>query len=239
MGATPGGYIAPMGSIADNVSAVRERVAEALERCGRGGERVTIVAVTKTFGAEVVDAVIRAGVSDIGENRVQEFLAKREQVTLPCRWHLVGPLQRNKATKAIGAFHTIQSLDGVRIAQTLDRLGTERGVTTRALLEVNTSAESSKHGVGADEATDVAAEIAALSSISLEGLMTVGPLSMDADQTRRCFRTLFTLRESIRGATGLAMPELSMGMSGDFEIALEEGATILRLGRVITGERST
>jgi pyridoxal phosphate enzyme (YggS family) len=227
-----------MGIVADNVARVRERIARALDRCGRGGEAVTIVAVTKTFGAEVVEQVIDAGIADIGENRVQEFLAKRDAVKAPCRWHLVGPLQRNKATKAIGAFHMIQSIDGVRIAQTLDRLGEERGVRTRALLEVNTSREASKHGVSPQQAPDVAAEIGAFGSIALEGLMTIGPTSVDPDETRRCFRKLFDLRDRVRRATGLPMPELSMGMTGDFEIAIEEGATIVRLGRVITGERS-
>jgi pyridoxal phosphate enzyme (YggS family) len=232
------GTVAPMESIRDNVRAVQERVARALERCGRGGERVTIVAVTKTFGADVVEAVIRAGIADIGENRVQEFLAKRDAVGLPCRWHLVGPLQRNKATKAVGAFHTIQSVDSVRIAQALGRLGGERGLTTRAFLEVNTSGEQSKHGVGVDEAAGVAAEIAGLAHLSLEGLMTVGPVTMDPVDTRHAFKTLYELRERVRAATGLPIPELSMGMSGDFEMALEEGATVVRLGRVITGERS-
>lgn len=227
-----------MGTIADNVARVRERVGAALDRCGRAGDDVTVVAVTKTWGPEVVDEVVRAGIEDVGENRIQEFLGKRERVTEPCRWHLVGHLQRNKATKAIGAFHMIQSIDSVRLAQTLDRLGGQRGVTTRGLLEVNTSGETSKHGVWPDEAADIAAEVGALERVDLLGLMTIGPVSIDPVETRRCFRQLYDLRETIRTASGLTLPELSMGMTGDFEIAIEEGATIVRLGRVITGERS-
>lgn len=227
-----------MGTIADNVARVRERIEGALARCGRPQGAVTIVAVTKTFGADVVNEVIDAGIADVGENRVQEFLAKRDAVTKPCRWHLVGHLQRNKATKTIGAFHMIQSIDGVRIAQTLDRLGSERGIDTRVLLEVNTSGEEGKHGVTPGEAADVAAEVGALRHVTLDGLMTIGPVSVDPVDTRRCFRLLFGLRERIRAASGLPLPELSMGMTGDFEIAVEEGATIVRLGRVITGERA-
>ncbi len=225
-----------MGSIADNIGRVRERIAGALAHSGHTGE-VTIVAVTKTFGADMVNDVLRAGITDVGENRIQEFLAKRDDVIEPCNWHLIGHLQRNKATKAVGSFHMIQSIDGVRIAQTLDRLGRERSVTTRALLEVNTSGEASKHGVEVDEAADVAAEIGAMTNVVLEGLMTIGPVSIDPVDTRRCFVALRELRERIRTAAGLALPQLSMGMSGDFEIAVEEGATIVRLGRVITGER--
>jgi pyridoxal phosphate enzyme (YggS family) len=222
--------------IAENVRRVRERVAGALARAGRTDE-VTIVAVTKTFGPEVVDAVVAAGIADIGENRVQEFLAKSLRVAHPCRWHLVGPLQRNKATKAIGRFHLLHAIDGVRVAEALDRLGGERDTRTRVLLEVNTSGERSKHGVHPDQTPAAAAAIAALPRVALAGLMTMGPASVDPAQTRRCFRLLCALRESVSAETGLDLAELSMGMSEDFEVAIEEGATIVRLGRIITGER--
>ncbi|MDH3198580.1 MAG: YggS family pyridoxal phosphate-dependent enzyme [Candidatus Krumholzibacteria bacterium] len=215
---------------------VRERVAGALARAGRTDE-VTVVAVTKTFGPEVVDAVVAAGIADIGENRVQEFLAKSTLVTHPCRWHLVGPLQRNKATKAIGRFHLLHAIDGVRVAEALDRLGGERDTHTRVLLEVNTSGEPSKHGVDPDHAPAAAAAIAALPRVALAGLMTMGPASVDPARTRRCFRLLCALRGRVNAENGLALAELSMGMSEDFEIAIEEGATIVRLGRIITGER--
>lgn len=228
-----------MSTIAENVARVRERVAAALERSGRGGEEVTVVAVTKTFGAGVVDTVIESGIADIGENRVQELLAKREDVTGTCRWHLVGHLQRNKATKVVGAVHMIQSLDSMRLARTLDRLAGERGVTVRALLQVNTSGEASKEGVSPEEAPGVAADVAGLEHVSLDGLMTIGPVTMNPVDTRRCFRQLRDLRDRIRASAGLSMPHLSMGMSGDFEIALEEGATIVRIGRTITGERAS
>ncbi len=226
-----------MDSIRDNVMRARERIAAALERSGRSGDNVTLVGVTKTWGADMVDALVGAGIEDIGENRIQEFLEKQGHVSCKCRWHMIGHLQRNKAVKAVGCFHCVQSLDSVRIAGALDRLGRERGVTTRALLQVNTSGESSKHGFAEDAAGDGAAQIAALGAIDLVGLMTIGPVTMDPAGTRQCFRRLFGLRERIRHSTGLQLPELSMGMSGDFEMAIEEGATVVRLGTVLTGTR--
>jgi len=225
-----------MERIAETVMRVRERVDAARARAGRT-DTVTIVAVTKTFGAEMVDAIVAAGIPDIGENRVQEFLAKSERVERPCRWHLLGPLQRNKAGKVIGRFHLLHAVDGVRVAETLDRHGRERGVITKVLLEVNTSGEPGKHGVAPDAVVPAAAAIAGLPAVALEGLMTIGPVSMEPEETRRCFRLLRSLRDRARAETDLALETLSMGMSADFEIAIEEGATIVRLGRVITGDR--
>jgi len=226
-----------MSSIRDNVLRARDRVDAALRSCGRDGDHVTIVGVTKTWGAEMVDALVEAGIEDVGENRIQEFLGKYDQVKRPCRWHLVGHLQRNKATKAIGRFHTIQSLDGVRIAETLSRLGAERGVSTRALVQVNTSREPSKHGLPVTEAEEAVIAMAELPSIVLDGLMTIGPVSTDPDDTRRCFQELYRLRERINPLLDRPLTELSMGMSGDFELAIREGATIVRLGTVLTGKR--
>lgn len=225
-------------SIAGNVARVRGIIASTCRRAGRDPAGVTLVAVTKTFGPEMVDAVIAAGVEDIGENRIQEFLAKSGEVRGRCRWHLIGPLQRNKATKAIGRFHMVQSIDRVEIAQTLERLGAERGLLTRGLLEVNTSGEESKHGVSPEEAPAALDAMERLEHLRIEGLMTIGPLSPDPDDTRRAFQGLHELRERLRGTSGLPLPELSMGMSGDFEIAIEEGATIVRVGTAITGPRA-
>jgi pyridoxal phosphate enzyme (YggS family) len=227
-----------MTSIRDNVLRVQERMAAAVSRAGRGGERVTIVGVTKTWGPEMVDALVEAGIEDVGENRIQEFLGKCERVSRSCRWHLVGHLQKNKATKAVGRFHCVQSLDSVRIAETLSRLGTERGVSTRALLQVNTSREPSKYGLPVDQAEEAAAAIAELPAIDLSGLMTIGPASIEPTETRRCFRELYELRERINRSLAEPLTELSMGMSADFEAAIEEGATIIRLGTVLTGPRA-
>lgn len=226
-----------MLSIADNIARVRERGQAALERAGRAAGEVTTVAVTKTFGADVVREVIRGGILDIGENRVQELLAKQDEIGDACRWHLVGPLQRNKAGKVVGRVELIHSIDGVRIAETVDRIAKERGERVRVLLEVNTSGEASKHGVGPTEAPRVAETIARMEFVELEGVMTIGPTSVDAAQTRSCFRALAGLARELRGVTGRTLPIISMGMSEDFEIAIEEGATLIRLGRVITGDR--
>jgi pyridoxal phosphate enzyme (YggS family) len=224
--------------IAENVARVRENIASICRGAGRDPGEITLVAVTKTFGPEMVDAVVAAGVEDIGENRIQEFLSKSDGVRSACRWHLIGPLQRNKATKAIGRFHMVQSIDRVEIARMLDRLGRERGLETRALLQVNTSGEASKHGVAPSEAAAALDEVRRLEHIRIEGLMTIGPLSPEPGDTRRAFRELYELRERLRNASDLPLPQLSMGMSGDYEMAIEEGATIVRLGTVITGPRA-
>jgi pyridoxal phosphate enzyme (YggS family) len=226
-----------MDAITAQVVALRTRVAAALERSGRVNQAVTVVAVTKTFPAETVQAVIRAGILDIGENRVQEMLAKAAQVEEPCRWHLVGPLQRNKAGKVVGLAHLLHAIDGVAIAQTVDRIAGERGLKVKVLLEVNTSGESAKHGVAPDEAGRLGDYLATLPHLDWQGLMTIGPAGGDAKATRACFRKLASLATELRAHTGLSLPELSMGMSDDFETAIEEGATLIRPGRAITGER--
>lgn len=227
-----------MTDINENLAVVRGRIASACARVGRSPENVTIVAVTKTHGSSVVDAVIDAGVADVGENRVQEFLRKQPEVRLPCRWHLVGTLQRNKATKAIGRFELIHSLDRVSLAETLNRLGEERGIHTRVLLEVNTSGEESKHGFEAGEVVQAARRVEALPQLELDGFMTLGPLTDDMTAIRRSFQSLFRLREKAEQSLGRGLPHLSMGMSDDFEIAVEEGATVVRLGRVLLGNRA-
>lgn len=225
-----------MTPISENVARVRARLATAASRCGRSAEEITLVAVTKTFDASVVREVVAAGVPDIGENRVQELLAKQEALAgLDCRWHLVGPLQRNKAGKVVGRVDLVHAIDGVRIAQALDRVAGERGLRARVLLEVNTSGESSKHGVAPADARAAADALCACERLDWDGLMTIGPL--ENGDTRACFRMLARLSEELRAATGKKLPILSMGMSDDFEMAIEEGSTMIRVGRCITGER--
>jgi len=226
-------------NITDNLKRIQGRIAEACTRIGRPIESVTIVAVTKTHGPETVNAVLEAGLMDIGENRIQEFLSKRDELARPCRWHLIGPLQSNKATKAIGQFELVHSVDRFKIAETLNRLGEENDIRTRVLLEVNTTKETTKHGFEPAEAPEMAVRIAELPALELEGLMTLGPLTDDETAVRRSFQSLFRLREKIEGSLGRSLPHLSMGMSNDFEIAVEEGATLVRLGRVLLGERQT
>ncbi len=241
------GKMRPMSSIPEsfhetvkeNVIRVRERVSEAQRRAGREGENVVLVAITKTFDADIVRAVIAAGITDIGENRVQELLAKQDVIGRDaCRWHLVGPLQRNKAGKIVGRVELLHAIDGIRIAETLDRIARERGVRMPFLLEVNTSGEASKHGVSPMDAREAADKLMRLEGLAWEGLMTIGPLSGGEPEARACFRALAQLAAKLRAATGRDLPVLSMGMSDDFETAIEEGSTMIRVGRGITGKRA-
>lgn len=211
----------------------------AAERSGRSSSDVTIVAVTKTFGPERVEEAIRGGILDVGENRVQEFLGKADLVSLECRWHLVGHLQTNKVNKAIGRFALIQSVDSRKLAERLSRAGEERGITTDILIEVNTSGEASKHGFDPDETVDAFGEIVRLPALSVRGLMTVGPWVEDETIVASAFARLRELKEEIeRSVPGdLVLEHLSMGMSDDFELAIREGSTMIRLGRILFGER--
>lgn len=219
------------------VRSARERIAAACARAGRRPDEVTLVGVTKTCGPEVVDALIDAGIADVGESRIQEYLQKNPAVTRACRWHFIGTLQRNKASKAVGEFEMIQSVDSLRLAEALSRLSGERGVTTRVLLEVNTSGEETKHGFESGEVVSAAERVAGMAGLSMEGLMTIGPFTDDPERIRRAFVELRALRDRAQAALGRPLPHLSMGMSDDFEIAVEEGSTIVRLGRVLVGER--
>ena len=227
-------------TITENLERVRERIARAADRAGRAPAAITIVAVTKTHGPEIVTQAIEAGIADIGENKVQEFLAKAGAVKLPCRWHFVGHLQTNKVAKVIGRFALIQSVDSFRLAEQLSRSGANAGVTTDILLEVNTSGEESKFGLPLDGAMTMCSLIAGLPNLRIRGLMTVGPLVSDPIVVGAAFAKLRLLRDEIEAARieNVSMGHLSMGMTDDFEIAIVEGSTMVRLGRVLFGERA-
>ena len=226
-------------SFAENLTRVRERIGRAAERAGRSPSDITIVAVTKTFGPEKVEEAVRGGVRDVGENRIQEFLEKSEQVSLDCRWHLVGHLQTNKVGKAVGRFALIQSVDSIKLARKLSRAGEERETETDILIEVNTSGEKSKHGFDPAETVDAFGEIVSMPALSVRGLMTVGPWVEDETVVASAFSGLRRLKEEIERSVsgGPALEHLSMGMSDDFELAVLEGSTMVRLGRVLFGER--
>jgi pyridoxal phosphate enzyme (YggS family) len=225
--------------IEENYRRVKERVAEAAMKTGRDPSEITIVAVTKTHPAETVEAALAAGVTDVGENRVQEFLSKEPGVTSPCRWHLIGHLQTNKVNKVIGKFSMIHSVDSLKLAEKLGSAGERNGVTTDILVEVNTSGEESKFGLEIDNALELCTGIADLPALNLRGLMTVGPWVEDTALLSKAFGSLRLLGEKIKdeGIKGISMEHLSMGMTDDFEIAIAEGSTIVRLGRVIFGAR--
>ena len=224
--------------LAGRVAEVRERIERARERAGRSG-RVTLVAVTKTHPAEVVQAAIRAGVADVGENRVQELEQKVPEVGRGAvRWHLIGHLQRNKVAKALPLFDLLHSLDSLRLAQALSDAAVKSGATVRALVEVNSAGEETKGGVPAAEAVEVVGRMAELPGLELLGMMTMAPFTDDQAVVRRAFqRTRALCEDTARQVAGFKGHELSMGMSNDFEIAVEEGATLVRVGSSIFGER--
>jgi PLP dependent protein len=210
-------------SVQDNLKSVRERIA----RTGRNPEEITIVAVTKGFGADRAREALAAGLTTLGENRVQEALRKMDDVT-GAEWHLIGHLQTNKVKQATGRFALIQSVDSVRLAEHI----AAGDPTQRVLLEVNISGEAQKSGVAPEVTTEVARVVGEL--LQLRGLMGIGPLQGDPAPA---FRMLKRLHDDAEQRLGRALPILSMGMSGDFEAALAAGSTMLRLGQVLFGPR--
>ncbi|HUF30151.1 MAG TPA: YggS family pyridoxal phosphate-dependent enzyme, partial [Gemmatimonadaceae bacterium] len=201
------------------------------------GQQVTLIAVTKTHGPDVVDAAARAGVCDVGENKVQEALSKMPDVTEPVRWHLIGHMQRNKV-KHVDQFALVHSVDSERLARALDAHGQARGKAVEVLLQVNVSGEASKGGVEPDELDRVAQVLAELPGLRVRGVMTMAPFDAGEGTLRRVFAGARNARSALVAA-GLAADELSMGMSGDYEVAVEEGATMVRLGTVLFGARTT
>ncbi len=217
-------------------AALPERLAQVrAEVARRASHAVTIVAVTKGFGTDAIRAALDAGLTDIGENRVQEALQKQDALggLTGIRWHLIGHLQRNKARVAAGRFELIHSLDSSELVQELDRRLT---APQRVLLQVNVAGEEQKSGCMPDEAPALARQIAACQHLRLEGLMTLAPFTDDEDVQRRTFRGLRLLRDRIK-EEGLWLPTLSMGMSGDYASAVAEGATVIRLGTALFGPR--
>lgn len=226
------------GELAGRVARVRERIERARARAGRVGE-VTLVAVTKTYPAEAVRAVLAAGVADAGENRVQELEEKVGEVgRAAIRWHLIGHLQRNKAAKAVALFDLIHSLDSLRLAEALSAAAVKSGGEVGALVQVNASGEASKGGFEPAELVDAVGRIAELPGMRVRGLMSMAAFTDDEAAVRRSFATTRGLLDEVaRQVPALAGRELSMGMSNDFEIAVEEGSTLVRVGSVLFGER--
>jgi PLP dependent protein len=225
--------------LAETLGGVRERVERSLERGGRR-DAVRIVAVTKGHSADAVRAALRAGVEAVGENRVQELESKvREVGRAAAEWHMIGHLQRNKARAGVGLFDWIHSVDSLRLARALSQEAEREGGTVRGLLQVNVSGEGSKGGFGEEEVVAALEELETLGGLAVHGLMTMAPWTDDEPTLRRTFRrTRELLERCAREGPGVVRGrELSMGMSNDFEIAIEEGATMVRLGTVLFGER--
>ncbi len=226
-------------SIRENVREVRERMAGAAERALRDPEEIALVAVTKTVEPPLIVEAIEAGVTCIGENRVQEAERKFGDDLPPVERHLVGHLQTNKVKKALELFDMIQSVDSLRLAREISTRCEVRGTTIDVLVEVNTSGEDTKYGLPPEEVLAAVEEMADLRGLAVRGLMTIGAFLPDPEDVRPCFRQLRGIRNEIeeRVVPGVSMEHLSMGMTNDFEVAIEEGATIVRVGRAIFGER--
>jgi pyridoxal phosphate enzyme (YggS family) len=224
---------AGQSAIRDRVAAARARIAVAAERAGRLPADVRIVAVTKTLSPETVAAALAAGLQDIGENYVQEARAKREAAGGKGCWHLIGGLQRNKVRAAVAVFDRIDSVDSSAVASAVSSAAQAAGRTLPVLLEVNLGGEASKRGIRPEGVEGLARDVLGLPGLVLEGLMAIPPLAAEAEATRPYFRSLRELRDRTATRVGVELPHLSMGMSNDFAVAVEEGATWVRLGRAL------
>ena len=223
--------------IAANIARVKERIARAASQAGRDPETVCLVAVTKTFPAESIIEAYRCGLRDFGENRVQEFQQKLPQLNLPeATFHLIGHLQSNKVRPAM-AFDWVQTMDSERLARRLNDAAAAANKTLSVLIEVKLGEEEAKTGVTEQDTERLAARIQSYNRLELRGLMTMPPLTEDPEKARPYFRRLCRLRDRLQEAGFHQVRELSMGMSHDFEIAIDEGATIVRVGTAIFGER--
>ncbi len=227
-----------MSTIKDNLVRVYDRISKAAERTGREASSIHLIAVSKTKPLAMIEDALRAGVTDFGENRVQEALEKARPED-GATWHMIGPLQRNKAKAAVRIFDMIHSVDRLSLGQELDRRLQAAGRIMPVLIQVNTSSEETKAGVEPDRALELAEQLSVLSGLSVRGLMTIPAFSPDPEDARPAFRLLRDTRDRIAsaGVTGIGMDVLSMGMSHDFEVAIEEGADMIRVGTAIFGAR--
>jgi pyridoxal phosphate enzyme (YggS family) len=227
-----------MSELAERLDRVRRRIAAAAAGAGRDPSEVTLVAVGKTFPAEVVREAVVAGATDLGENRVQEAAAKRPLIPA-ARWHLIGPLQRNKAKLALDSFDIIHTIDRTELADRLQNLLVEHWPARRlpVTLEINVGRERQKAGALPEEARDLLLHAMSCDRLEVRGLMAIPPWGDDPEASRPFFRELRELRDELQQTVQVALPELSMGMSHDFEVAIAEGATLVRVGTAIFGAR--
>jgi pyridoxal phosphate enzyme (YggS family) len=223
--------------LAANLEAVQHRIAAACQRAGRDPSSVTLVAVTKTQPPEVVAEASKAGLSLFGENKVQEAKAKIPLCPSHLRWHMVGHLQSNKCRDAVALFQMIESVDSLRLAEEVARRAEQASKTMPILLEVNAVGEASKFGYQPEQLLAELSQVNALPRLEVHGLMTVPPWTPDPERVRPVFRQLRELKARCEQILGAPLPHLSMGMSGDFEVAIEEGATIIRVGTALFGAR--
>lgn len=223
--------------INEKLGLVQSKIAEAARRSGRRPDEVELVAVTKTFPVEVIREAFEAGHRLFGENRVQELLAKQPLMPSSARWHLIGHLQSNKVRKALPVVEAIHSVDSLDLARDINRIAAESGATPRVFLEVNVAGEASKHGFAPAELEAAFDSVLSLDRLEIQGLMCVPPISAEPEDSRRHFVFLREFRDKLEGRAGIPLRGLSMGMSCDYEVAVEEGATIVRVGSAIFGGR--
>ena len=228
-------------SVRENLLRIQEKIAGAAARAGRNADEITLIGVSKTHPASAIREALEAGVRHFVENRVQEWEGKRTGTEgLAATWHLIGHLQSNKAVRAAKLFHSIDSVDDLALAQRLDRARVDAGITgtLRVLIEVRVAPEETKSGVETQDLPRLAEEVAGLGRLEFAGLMCIPPFLEQAEKVRPYFRRLRELRDQLLKSLGRALPVLSMGMSHDFEVAIEEGATEVRVGTALFGSRN-
>ncbi|MEY2537637.1 MAG: dependent protein [Verrucomicrobiota bacterium] len=228
-----------MESVQENLERVREQIAAAAKKAGRKIDDIELVAISKTHDAERVREAAAAGQQVFGESRVQEARVKIPETPSNLRWHFVGHLQKNKIRHALPLFELFHGIDSLELAQDINRIADEAGADARILLEVNVAGEGSKFGFKPERVRTEMESLLALPRLSIEGLMTIPPLAREAEQSRKIFVQLRELRDALDQEFGLRLSHLSMGMTNDFPIAVEEGATLVRVGTAIFGERAT
>ena len=227
--------------VKENLMEVESRVQAACERAGRPREDVLLIAVSKTKPVELIREIMETGTKDFGENKVQEMCNKIEEIREPLNWHLIGHLQRNKVKYIVDKAYLINSVDSLRLADESQKEAVKKNVSkVPVLIEVNMAQEASKDGINASETEELVREIAKLPNVQIRGLMTIAPFVDDPEENRVHFRAMRELRDHLKAMNipGVEMKELSMGMTNDFEVAIEEGATMIRVGTAIFGERN-
>jgi pyridoxal phosphate enzyme (YggS family) len=227
-----------MSDIAENLERVRSQVALAARKSGRSSDDIELVAITKTHPAEKVRQALEAGQTLFGESRVQEARAKIPLLPSSLRWHFVGHLQKNKIRHALSLFELFHSVDSLALAQEMNRIANEEGMHPRVLLEINVAGEGSKFGFKPETVRAEMESLLSLNRLSIEGLMTIPPLDEEAEASRKFFVDLRELRDALEKQYTVKLPTLSMGMTNDYIVAVEEGATLVRVGTAIFGKRS-
>jgi pyridoxal phosphate enzyme (YggS family) len=227
-----------MAEVAENLERVRSQIADAAKKSGRALDEIELVAISKTHDAERVRAAYEAGQTLFGESKVQEARAKIPELPSATRWHFVGHLQKNKIRHALPLFELFHGIDDLDLAQDLNRIADEEGMHPRILLEINLAGEASKFGFKPDALRNEIETLLALPRLSIEGLMCIPPAAEEAEASRKYFGDLRELRDAFEKEFNVKLPQLSMGMTSDYEIAIEEGATMVRVGTAIFGERA-